>query len=291
MGFRTVVVKNRCKLEYSLNYLVIRNQEGEQKIHISEIEAVILQSTQISITTALVANLLENHINIMICDEKSNPVGEILSYNGIYDSYDKINSQFSITEDSKDKCWKEIISKKIYNQSRVHEKYSKNEEVTNLIKEYLQAITDGDRTNREGHSAKVYFNSLFGKDFSRDQKNEINMYLDYGYTILLSCFNRVIKSIGYYIELGIHHIGRTNPFNLSCDFMEPLRPLVDSMVLSKQVNPDNYKREFINILNKTVICDDKEMYLENAVKVYCKSIFASLIDEKPSGIKFISYDI
>lgn len=48
---------------------------------------------------------------------------------------------------------------------------------------YLKEIEDGDSTNREGHAAKVYFNALFGKDFSRGEDCDANMYLNYGYSI------------------------------------------------------------------------------------------------------------
>lgn len=44
MGFRTVIVSSRCKLECRLNYLVLRG-ETERKIHLGEINTLIVQST------------------------------------------------------------------------------------------------------------------------------------------------------------------------------------------------------------------------------------------------------
>ena len=41
MAFRTIVIKNRCKLEYSLNYLVCRGEE-EKKI-LWEAKAVLME--------------------------------------------------------------------------------------------------------------------------------------------------------------------------------------------------------------------------------------------------------
>ena len=76
-------------------------------------------------------------------------------------------------------------------------------------------VIEDDKTNREGHAAKVYFNSLFGKDFSRDNECNINKYLNYGYSIILSAVNREVKILGYLTELGVHHIGESNSFNLS----------------------------------------------------------------------------
>src|SRR5690554_7015649 len=57
----------------------------------------------------------------------------------------------------------------------------------------------------------------------RSDDNSINAALDYGYSILLSAFNKAIVSKGYLTQLGIFHRNEFNPFNLSCDLMEPFR--------------------------------------------------------------------
>lgn len=58
MGFRTIVVSSNCKLEYSLNYLVYRTIDETKKINIDEINTVIIQSTAVSITAALLNELI-----------------------------------------------------------------------------------------------------------------------------------------------------------------------------------------------------------------------------------------
>ncbi len=291
MGFRTIVVKNRCKLEYSLNFLVMRTQECEKKILINEIESLIIQSTQVSITSALLTNLAENGINVMFCDSKNNPSCELLQYNGTYDSRNKIVSQVNISDEIKNKTWKKIIEMKIFNQTRILKKYEQNEESIKLLENYFDEVLEGDVSNREGHSAKVYFNTLFGKDFSREKECDINAFLDYRYTIILSAFNRCIRSSGFYPELGIHHIGKTNPFNLSCDLMEPLRPLVDNLVMPKELTMDNFKTKLINLLNVSVYFDGNTMYLENAIKSYVKNAMSAMISNNIENIKFINYEL
>ena len=158
------------------------------------------------------------------------------------------------------------------------------------LSEYLLDVLPGDSTNREGHSAKVYFNSCFGKDFSRGDECDTNAFLNYGYSIILSAINRELKALGYLTEFGIHHIGESNPFNLSCDLMEPLRPLIDRYVLKKKVNRENFKGEFINLLNETVNFDDKNMILDNAIHLYVLSAISALNEKNPGRIKFINYD-
>lgn len=46
MGFRTVIIKNRAKLEFRLNSLIVRG-DTEKKIYIGEINTLIIQSTAV----------------------------------------------------------------------------------------------------------------------------------------------------------------------------------------------------------------------------------------------------
>lgn len=288
MSFRTIVIKSRCKLEYSLNQLIYRGEE-DLKININEITTLIIQSTQVSITSALLSKLIENKVKVIFCDDVHNPQSELVPYYGNYNVREKILTQFSFEEEICNIMWKEIVFQKILNQ-KLNLDYIKKEDASLKLNDYLKEIQLGDITNREGHAAKVYFNALFGNDFSRDQDNLINAFLNYGYTILLSTLNREIKILGYLTEIGIHHIGNTNPFNLSCDFIEPLRPLVDYYVISGKLNEDNYKKELINLLNINVEIDEKIMIFDNAIKIYVQSIFQALINKNKNLIKFIKYE-
>lgn len=52
MGFRTVIVNSRAKLEFRLNFMIVRG-ENEKRIFIDEINTLIVQSTAVSLTAAL----------------------------------------------------------------------------------------------------------------------------------------------------------------------------------------------------------------------------------------------
>lgn len=288
MAFRTVTIKNRCKLEYSLNYLVCRAEE-ETRIAIDEISTLIIQNTGVAITAALLSELINKKVKVIFCDTKSNPQSELVPYQGTFDSYGKILTQISWSQATKNKIWKVIISEKIRYQ-KLNLEYVNEFESSIKLKEYLEDVIEGDVTNREGHAAKVYFNSLFGKNFSRSIDCAINKYLNYGYSILLSCINREVKTFGYLTELGIHHIGNENPFNLSCDLIEPLRPYVDKMVIRNDVNDENFKKIFIEMLNNRVNFNGNNMYLENAIHLYVQSVFLALKENNPSKVMFVDYE-
>lgn len=52
-----------------------------------------------------------------------------------------------------------IIIAKLNNQARVLEILGKDNDIALKIKEYCDEITDGDKSNREAHGAKVYLMS------------------------------------------------------------------------------------------------------------------------------------
>ena len=135
---------------------------------------------------------------------------------------------------------------------------------------------------------KVYFNALFGKDFTRTEENPINAALNYGYTIILSTFNREIVSNGYITQIGLFHDNMFNPFNLASDLMEPYRPIIDEVVYF--LRPEKFETEekhlILEILNKEVNVSGKKEYVSNAIKLYTRSVFEALNDKDISLIRF-----
>lgn len=289
MAFRTIFIESRCKLEYSLNYMICRKGLDEKRVLLDEIKMIVICSTQVSFTSSLISELSKKKIKCIFCDEKYNPICETVSYQNNYYSYRKIKEQLLISEENKNLLWKSIVKEKILNQAKNIDQDIDSVQYSMLVK-YASEVETGDITNREGHSAKVYFNTIFGKDFKRSVDNDINKFLNYGYTIILSIINREVKSLGYLTELGIHHIGESNPFNLSCDFMEPLRPLVDKLIISKKISNENFKLEFINMLSLTVKYNNMSLYLDNAIHLYVEDLFHYLKTGNEDYIKFINYE-
>lgn len=282
MGFRTVVIKNRCKLDLRLNYLVCRGEE-EIKVFIPEINTLILESTAISVTTALISELTKYNVKIIVCDERHNPQSELIAYYGSCNNSGNIKRQISWSETVKGMAWSDIVVQKIHNQRALLEELNFAEE-SDLLGMYEKEVIFNDQTNREGHAAKVYFNALFGKSFGRRAKNDINNALNYGYSLLLACFNREIVSAGYLTQLGIWHKNEFNCFNLASDLMETYRPLVDRLVIKMNDN-ENFKSQLLQIFNFQLRIDGKKQYLENAVGIYCASVMDALNSENTQLIK------
>jgi CRISPR-associated endonuclease Cas1 subtype II len=291
MSWRIIVISKRAKLDYQMGYMIVRNEET-MKIHLGEISTLLIESTAVSITTSLLAELTKKKIKVIFCDEKRNPSSELIAYYGSHDTSNKVRKQIQWSKNSKETIWTEIVTEKIRKQKELLEYLGKEE--SELLTSYLQEIRLNDETNREGHAAKVYFNALFGLDFTRTADNLTNAALNYGYSIILSAFTREIVANGYITQLGLFHDNMFNQFNLASDLMEPFRILVDKEVVSMQMIDEfthTEKMRLVNILNQEVQIDGKIQYVNNAIKIYCKSIFDALNDNDSSLIRFYGIEL
>ena len=290
MSWRTVVITRSAKLDYQMGYLVVRGAEA-QKVHIKEIRMLMVESTAVSITAYLLHELARHKVKVVFCDEKRNPSSELLPYYGSHDTSIKIRSQIDWADEVKALVWTEIVSEKIRQQACTLRIFGKNE--AGMLESYRDEVEVGDVTNREGHAAKVYFNALFGKKFSRKDDNSINAALNYGYSLLLSSFNREIVANGYITQIGLSHSNRFNPFNFASDLMEPFRPLVDTLVCEMQpeVFEKEEKHEVIRLLETEVVINGRKEYLPNAIRIYAKSIFEVLDNKGEGRIRFFKRDI
>ncbi len=276
MSFRTVVISNQSKLSYKNRFLVVKQDNDEKYVHLSEINTIIVDSIAVSISSYLLKELSDSKINIIFCDEKHNPFGELSSYYSSHNTSKKIQKQITWLKESKDKMWQNIIKNKIINQALMLNKIKSDK--YELLLSYIEDVLSADKTNREGHAAKVYFNELFGKDFVRNELDEINAALNYGYAILLSTINKEVISNGYLTQLGIHHKNEFNEFNLSCDLMEPFRIIIDNFVYYNQNRELNteYKLDIINIFNNRYSYEGKNYVLKDIIKMYVKNTLESM---------------
>ena len=279
------MISNVAKLDYQIGYLVVRGQETT-RIHLNEIKTLIIESTAVSMTAYLLSELTKNKVKVIFCDEKRNPSSELLPCYGSHDTSLKLRNQIKWDEIRKKEVWTQIVKEKILQQAALLQSLSKEE--YRMLVSYAEEMEFGDETNREGHAAKVYFNAMFGKQFTRTEECPLNAALNYGYSILLSMFNREIVSNGYLTQLGLFHENMFNPFNLASDLMEPFRPIVDELVW--KMKPECYeteeKRDILQMVNREVSIAGRREMLDNAVKIYCKSIFDVLEGNADAVIRF-----
>ncbi len=286
MSFRTIVVTKRSKLNLDMGFLEVRS-EDTVRVYLDDIDILMIESPAVSMTAALLSALMKKKIKVIFCDEKRNPQGELLPYYGSNDNSRKLKKQIGWSPQIKEEVWNLIVREKIRNQMLFLEELGRERE-TALLRNYIEELQPGDKTNREGLAAKVYFDALFGMDFRRDEETPTNAALDYGYSLILSTINKEITYNGYLTQLGLSHDNVYNSFNLSCDMMEPFRVLADRMVYEQQftVFEKEERHILLHLLEKEVTIGNQRQLFTNAVRIYVRSVFDALCDEEPSEILF-----
>lgn len=280
MGWRTVIVNSHSKLSYSNNYLIYKSSTKTEKVHLSEIDILVLETTDIVLTTMLIKRLVDENILLLFCDDKRLPIGKLLPFYSRHDSSLQLSRQIEWDEVRKIEVWTEIISQKILNQMQHLNQLIFDEKAYSLMVLH-EDLEPFDPTNREGHAARIYFNTLFGNGFSRSDSNDINIGLNYGYTLLLSVFAREIVKMGCMTQFGLKHSNQYNEFNLASDLMEPFRPLVDQIVYENRMQPfPAMKRKLFDLFTNLYGYGNKEMYLTNIVSDYTKKVIKVLNNDE-----------
>ena len=148
----------------------------------------------------------------------------------------------------------------------------------------------------------MYFKSLFGDDFKRDDENSINAALNYGYAILRSFIAKTIVAYGLEPSLGIHHKSQLNQFNLADDIIEPYRPIIDNFVYQNYVEWGEefftpQKAELQLLLNCATEIDGNRHSVANAIELTVQSIISSFENEEIAlklpnliDISYFNYD-
>ena len=118
MGWRTIVVNQHSKLTYKNNHLLYKDSSRTEMIHLSEIDILLLETTDIVLSTMLVKRLSDENILVIFCDDKRLPVAQLIPYYGKHDSSLQFSKQIEWNETVKGLVWTEIIVKYVCQRNR-----------------------------------------------------------------------------------------------------------------------------------------------------------------------------
>ena len=270
-----------------MGYLVIRRDNATIRIFLDEINTLILETPACSITGCLIVELIKRKIKVVFCDEKHSPCSELIPCYGHGECSGKLHEQIEWDKRFCQFLWARIIAEKINNQSLFLAEKGLEKEAA-LLKSYISDIQPGDVSNREGHAAKVYFNAVFGSGFKRGNGTAVDSALNYGYSLILSSFNREIVSCGFSTQLGIAHHNTFNQFNLSCDLMEPFRILIDRWADSFEFHEfgSEEKHKMLEIFNQVLIINGEKRRLDDCIMLYTRSVFKAIQTQNLNVLKF-----
>ena len=264
---RTLYFGNPAYLSLKLKQLVVRlpQDDGEEKseneikrtVPIEDLGVVILDHKQITITQALLAELMDNNCAVITCDSQRLPTGLFLPLAGNTVQNERFRLQIDASLPLKKQLWQQTIEAKIRNQAAMLS-YTTGEVHKNMMK-WSDSVKSGDTENMEARAAVYYWKTLFPDNpyFVRDHEGGgANALLNYGYAILRAIVARALVASGLLPTLGIHHHNRYNAYCLADDIMEPYRPYVDKVVfdiLSEDDESDITTDIKIKLLNIPVV--------------------------------------
>lgn len=79
-GWRTVVVNTHSKLSYKNNHLIFKDAYKTELIHLSEIDILLLETTDIVLSTMLVKRLVDENVLVIFCDDKRLPTAMLMPF-------------------------------------------------------------------------------------------------------------------------------------------------------------------------------------------------------------------
>lgn len=229
---RTLYFGNPAYLKTKTEQLIIEKQDDGElvTVPIEDIGLLILDHGQITITSGVIAKLLEKNVALVTCDASHHPTGLMLNLDGHTLQSRQFAAQLDASLPMKKQLWQQTVTAKIYNQAALLKQQQKeNKYLLNLARE----VKSGDSENHEAKAAAYYWKHVFPPfvQFRRDRFGlPPNNMLNYGYAILRAVIARSLVGSGLLPTLGIFHRNQYNAYCLADDIMEPYRPFVDKLV-------------------------------------------------------------
>ena len=285
MGWRTIFISNPSQLSCRDSRLLIRQEHEETDIPLEDVEVLVVETRQATLTSHLLSELACRGIALFFCDQYHHPCGISLPFNQHHRGLRVLRTQIELSAPFRKNCWRLVVVKKLLNQAICLDllKLPGGVELRSLAKQ----VRSGDPDNRESVGARHYFSRLMPHS-TRAAVTPLNAFLNYGYAILRGAIARALAAYGLHPSLGIHHKNELNAFNLADDFLEPFRQLVDLWVMANAwgelfLTP-RHKHALVGLLSSPIeIKGEKETVLR-AMEITAYSFVAACEAKEPAQI-------
>lgn len=293
MGWRIICIEEASRINYKLNSIGIIQKEEIVWINLDEIDMIIMESQSCNTSIKLLSELSKKGINILFCGDNHMPIGMLTSINNNQRTAKYNRLQLEWKNDIKQQVWTKIIKQKIVLQMVCLFKLNKHDKI-DLLKSYIKEVQNGDITNREGLSAKVYFHELFGLDFIRKRNAEdiINSSLNYIYQVVRAKLSQEIVAHGYLPTIGIFHSSEYNYFGLADDFIEVYRPILDYYTIELINNEEvtyltpYFKEKLLNILYEPILYGNNKHKIIESIRLFVIDITDSITNKNIEDLIF-----
>ena len=231
--------------------LILRKQESPQRlparpenlagsIPCEDIGVLMVDSRETTYSHWALAELADHGAAVVVCGRDHHPAGLYLPISSNTQLLSRLDAQLTASKPAQKRLWATIVAAKVRAQASALPPGPNFDACRGRLLRLAREVRSGDTTNIEAQAAAAYWPVLFSacgevaQPFRRKAGERgappPNHLLDYGYSAVRAAVARALVSAGLLPALGIQHRGRSNPFCLADDLMEPLRPIVDRRV-------------------------------------------------------------
>jgi len=249
-----VYLTSACRGAYSSgSYLVVKHDdESSDSLPWNRVSRLVVVGRS-SFSGGVVYRAIREQIPITFIDIMGRTSGHLLaSGHDVVDLSSKLSNKIS------DSQWpliiaRSLVSAKIHNsfvllrRNKIAAPELKSLEIKATVADSLESLR-----GIEGAAARLYFKyfaqltapfEFKGRSY-RPPDGAVNAMLSFGYTLLYNRLAAVLLDKGFSSRQGIFHVGRGRHCALASDLLEPLRHLVERIVLSlihlKEITPNNF---------------------------------------------------
>ena len=226
-------IDKEVKIFIKNKHFLVKYKNKEIIIPANEIKTILIDSF-FSITKEFFNICEENNITLIMTNNKHYPNIMLINFNNPYfKMYENLQYQINFDKNKKLKilAWKRILTIKLLSYMNLTKEFNfqifRKIKNTNSKLELLQI---------EGDFANSFFKEIYGEDFKRKskyfvEKDVINSFLNYGYSLLRSKIIHYLTINGLLPYFSIFHSPKNNNFALADDLIECYRFVIDSLVL------------------------------------------------------------
>jgi len=295
MGWRSLYLSNLNQLKLSLinNQLLVTKNDSKLTVKISDIDVIVADTYNFTISGSVIAKLSENHIALIVTSPKThlptslmiNPYTENRLRGKVALAQIKADEKFLF------QCWKRFLiakiegQKSIVNQDYNYKQIDKTDDLATIL-------------GVEGSWGKIYWRRMLGEDFNRSGKYDIedgdtiNAFLNYSYAVIRARVASAICEYGMIPSLGLFHSGLQNPFALADDLIEPYRWVVEKRlvenleeIVSQNELTPNLKKIAILTLREKVKIENRGVFeLSDAIAVGAQSLQRAFLEKNIDGL-------
>jgi len=234
---RTIVIERPARLSFATDQLVVSmdaddGTRQERTVPIEDMAVLVIETPQVTLTNALLAELVSRQVAVVTCNDRHMPVGLLMPLEGNTLQSARFQMQMEVSLPLKKQVWSQLIKMKLVNQAQVLQRSGRE---ADALLHWSKEVRSGDPDNLEARGAAHYWPRLFDDvNFRRTRDGQPpNHLLNYGYAIVRAAVARALVASGLMPTYGVHHRNQYNAYCLADDVMEPYRPFVDDIVLSE----------------------------------------------------------